>query len=164
MPNKICFKCQIEKDIILFYKHKEMADGHLNKCIECTKNDVLLRTQDPAAKERIVAYDKLRSKDPSRIAKCKIYVKRKRLNNPEYFANNRKEYRRLFPGKYKATNKVNNAIRDGRLVKQPCVICSTMEDLEAHHEDYRKYLDVIWFCATHHKAYHRGEVQLALLV
>ena len=33
--------CQIEKPISDFYKHLQMFDGHLNKCIACVKNRVL---------------------------------------------------------------------------------------------------------------------------
>lgn len=39
MPKKKCFKCGKVKDIELFYKHSKMKDGHLNKCIECSKKD-----------------------------------------------------------------------------------------------------------------------------
>jgi len=41
---KVCFKCGIEKPLSDYYKHKQMGDGHLNKCKTCTKNDTKKRT------------------------------------------------------------------------------------------------------------------------
>jgi hypothetical protein len=40
---KKCFKCEHILPIKKFYTHKKMPDGHLNKCIECTKIDVKKR-------------------------------------------------------------------------------------------------------------------------
>lgn len=134
MMNKRCFKCNKIKDINSFYKHKNMADGHLNKCKECTKKDIKRRYLDPESKQKIVAYEKKRFQDPKRKLKLHFYVLKMREKSP---------------GKYRARTKLNNALRDGRIIKKPCAICGDVNS-EAHHKDYRKYLDVIWLCRKHH--------------
>lgn len=61
---KKCFKCNIEKPLDMFYKHKQMGDGHLNKCIDCTKEDVksryavMVKSIDYVEKERARGRDK----------------------------------------------------------------------------------------------------------
>lgn len=56
--------------------------------------------------------------------------------------------------KVKAVKASSNAIRDGRLIPQPCVKCG-VKITEAHHEDYSKPLEVIWLCRKHHLEIHR---------
>lgn len=64
----------------------------------------------------------------------------------------RRGYRERYPDRYKANTAVSNALRDGRIVKPVrCQGCG--EDgleLEAHHKDYGKPLEVTWLCIECH--------------
>ena len=73
------------------------------------------------------------------------------------------EYRQRFPNKYKAHNMVDNAVRGGKLHRQPCEICGAKKKVHAHHDDYLKPLNVRWLCAAHHKQWHvkNGEAKNA---
>lgn len=57
------------------------------------------------------------------------------------------------PEKRKAQWAVNNAVRDGKLSKAPCEVCGE-EEVDGHHDDYSKPLEVRWLCRVHHQAAH----------
>lgn len=144
MDTKTCFKCHETKPIDEFYKHTEMADGHLGKCKSCTKSDV--STNYRSNHDHYVAYERERASRPERRSNWRVYQANKRERSPE---------------KYKARNAVSNALRDGRLIKQPCKVCGD-PNTEAHHKDYSKPLDVEWFCFKHHRSVAHGQIVSAV--
>ena len=50
-------------------------------------------------------------------------------------------------------NAVSYAYRIGELRPEPCEVCGSTE-VDAHHDDYARALDVRWLCRTHHSQQH----------
>jgi hypothetical protein len=67
-------------------------------------------------------------------------------------------YRRKYPQKLAAYNATQRAIRNGKLIRQPCMICGNPRS-QAHHPNYAQKLAVEWLCETHHKNLHRFELK-----
>lgn len=135
---KTCFKCGAQKPVEDFYRHPQMADGHLGKCKECTKYDVKLRyITEP---KKIKKYEDKRSKKPERIKKSTIHCR---------------EWRAKYPDRYRAHCVVSNAIKTGKVTRPvKCDICGKPCKPHAHHEDYSKPLLIVWSCAECH-----GQIQ-----
>ena len=136
---KTCFKCGIEKPIDKFYKHPQMADGHLGKCKVCTKLDV--SNNYASKREQYAEYERKRFQNPER---------------KEAALESQRRRRRKFPEKASAYATVSYAVKNGRLERQPCEICGDTQS-QAHHSDYSKPLDVRWLCFKHHRELH-GQV------
>jgi ribosomal protein S27AE len=135
--SKECFKCKTVKPLEEFYKHSQMADGHLNKCKECNKNDATKHRNKNL--EKIRAYDRERAKEPERI-KATTEINR--------------AWRAEDKRRQVAHNAIARAIRNGSLVRIPCIRCGEHKSL-AHHEDYDKPLEVMWLCQPCHKQRHK---------
>jgi hypothetical protein len=135
--SKKCFKCETIKPLNDFYKHSMMLDGHVNKCKECNKKDVLehrLKNID-----KIRAYDRQRGNQPERLKLAAEVTKAWRAEDKR---------------RTKAHNAVARAIKNGRLTRMPCVRCNKLKT-EAHHEDYDKPLDIVWLCCVCHNQRHK---------
>lgn len=89
--------------------------------------------------ERIREYDRERAKTPKVRQRINDVVARWKAANPE---------------KRRAHTTLSNAIRDGKIVRQPCEVCGS-ERSHGHHDDYSKPLEVRWLCAVHHAEQHR---------
>jgi len=135
--SKECFKCKSVKPLTEFYKHSMMADGHLNKCKECTKKDV----GEHRAKniESIREYDRRRAREPDRM-QANIEV------NKLWRAEDKRRAR--------AHGAVSRAIMKGALTRSVCERCSNPKSV-AHHDDYDKPLAVTWLCQPCHKQRHK---------
>jgi hypothetical protein len=57
-------------------------------------------------------------------------------------------------GKFAAQRAVQNAVKRGILVRGACEQCGATEDVQGHHEDYERKLDVRWLCQTCHRREH----------
>ena len=135
--SKECFKCKTVKLLEEFYKHPKMADGHVNKCKECNKNDVSTNRNQNI--EKVRAYDRARGKEPKRIKAVTEITRAWRAEDT----------RRVL-----AHSSVARAIRNGSLLRLPCIKCGKEKSV-AHHEDYDKPLEVMWLCQPCHKQRHK---------
>ena len=132
---KNCFKCNEQKDLSNFYKHKQMLDGYLNKCIECTKKDVKNRYE-------ILAQD-VNFKDKER-------------------KRGRQKYHRLYVGTSKANKETVLRWENKYPEKKKCSSLSShlikpFEGAEKHHWSYNieHAKDVIWLTKKEHMKAHR---------
>ena len=135
--SKECFKCKTVKPLDCFYKHNQMADGHLNKCKQCTKTDANNHRLNNI--EKVRAYDRKRGKIADRI----------KLNTEV-----NKQWRQQDLRRQKAHSAVSRAIKNGLLFRSPCQRCGNEKSL-AHHEDYDHPLVVMWLCQPCHKQRHK---------
>ncbi len=98
------------------------------------------------------------------IAKHKKYSQEGQ-NNPNWkngISKNNYHYKKIqkerYPERINAREIVNRAIKSGKLI--PLNLCdecgeyNLKKDIEAHHEDYDKPLEVIWLCKDCHRERH----------
>lgn len=75
----------------------------------------------------------------------------------EYMRENRPKHSELSPIQKKKANArayVNVYIKRGKIIKQPCEVCSS-PNVQAHHDDYDKPLEIKWLCSPCHIKYHK---------
>lgn len=129
---RLCRTCKMVKEAGEFYASQPA------RCKAC----VCKRAADHRAAnlDSVRAYDRERAKRPERMQ-----------HNTQTVA----EWRAANPREYKAQNALNNALRDGKVVRWPvCAVPECHKRPVAHHPDYDRPLDVVWLCQAHHKQAH----------
>lgn len=132
---KFCTACETRKPADDFYRSRGAADGRMGICKDCHRAAVTRRRRTNPA---VQAYDRARAKRPARRqAAAKISTR----------------WRQKHPEAYRAQTALGNALRDGKVDRQPCLFCGEAK-VHAHHRDYSKPLEVVWLCAKCHHRLH----------
>ena len=179
---KICCKCKIEKELIKFGKRK---NGNINsECKECVafrakqyyqnnKEKCNEKRKEYYEKNKEITLEKSKkrywenheqirkraneqNRTPERRAKAnergKIWAKK----NKEKHVENAIKHRKKYPEKHVARQHIYWALKLGFMKQSEiCEICKQTAKTQAHHDDYKKPLEVRWFCRSCHFEWHR---------
>lgn len=158
---KACTKCKKEKSAEFFSKNKRVKDGLYSQCKECCNASQREYRKTSKFKD---SQRKYRESGRSREVQRRYNktdngktVKKEYLNSHNGMANVKKhsdKYKSNNPEKLKARGALNRAVLKGKLIRLPCQKCGSINNIEAHHTDYSKSLEVIWLCDKHHKELH----------
>lgn len=122
---KTCTKCNTEKPLYAFSLFKK---GYLGRCSICKQ-----------------CRNKKSSAIPSELKEAERQLAVKAAG-ARYSAKNKH--------KRKAKDLVNQAIKVGQITKTNCEHCGSLDNIEGHHPDYSKPLEVIWLCIKCHNLEH----------
>lgn len=143
---KECRKCGGNYDNDMFYK------GHA-VCKECYKEKVRIHREDN--KEYYNQYEKNRANLPHRVKARKDYSKTEK----GIIAGNRAKNNWINNNLIKraASQIVDNAVRDGKLIKsKTCESCGDAHyRIHGHHDDYNYPMIVRWLCPKCHNKWHK---------
>lgn len=136
MSTKVCFKCGVDKPLSEYYAHKQMGDGHLNKCKSCTKSDVKKRSDDLSSNPEWIESERKRGREKYH----RLNYKQKAYTS----SNTPNKHRIKYPEKYKANSAVSH-------------MKASTKGNHLHHWSYNKehYKDVIEITPKQHAKAHR---------
>lgn len=150
---KRCTACLVVKELDEFHNEKSKKDGRKNICKDCiNKQTKEYRNKN---KKRVLSNaKKYRVNNKEKIKEYKIKNPEKHRGSVEKANKRSRRWEVGNKEKKRAHDAVARAIKSGKLLRQPCSVCSRTCDVEGHHEDYTKVLEVVWLCPQHHSDVH----------
>jgi hypothetical protein len=136
-PLRVCRVCgkkaYSEKELELFEKDSRSKFGRANRCGRCSADKVIIyyRKSPQFSKKRLKDF---RAKHPSAHRKD---VSEDKQKHPDRHKARKQVYNRRIP------------------LASACAQCGSKENLQHHHPDYSKPLEVITLCQTCHGLVHR---------
>jgi hypothetical protein len=141
----ICAKCKQEEEE--FYNGDKTCKG-------CRREYARQKYEQNMQNPEWVAKERKRTRERNiRLGYWQKYKENRTREQQNRVNEYRYRFRRNNPDKARAHQMVGRAIKNGKLKKEPCVICGATT-AEAHHDDYSKPLEVIWLCRKHHAEIH----------
>jgi hypothetical protein len=168
MTTKQCSRCNKILPLSFFLKRNTSPDGYRGMCRTCTNSDGRDRWNrnrekylDVRRKRQERTRDSINRHNRNyyqhhRLACLERTKARYRRERKDILA--RQQMRRVaYPEQHLAHLAIRRAMRAGTLTApKVCEHCGLTRVVESHHEDYRKVLDVHWFCSSCHKRLHSG--------
>jgi hypothetical protein len=141
---KKCSACNTVKPVYDFNKSSHTKDGLRFYCKKCNLKISLKWRRENREKYNLICNKSLRKRkkeDPLKFREYQRNYSRIRIKEPE---------------KIKAREAVYRALKHGKINKPSlCEKCGLeASQLQGHHEDYSKKLNVKWLCCSCHKRIH----------
>ena len=144
---KTCSGCKKSKLESNFYRTK---NGGFRKCKDCIKEQCSIWGK----KNRKIITSNTRRWREQNPEKARLQSYNNYWKNKDKFLSIERKRMKAYPEKRRATNAINNGIRDGKIKREKCIYCSKTG--EGHHPDYSKPLEVLWLCRSHHIRLHKN--------
>lgn len=147
--DKMCSYCKELLPLSRFGVDRQKKSGLSSRCLSCRRT--LKKTEYADNPEKFLSRNRESYNRTSNKA---------RERNKRYYRENKdKIIRRTYNNEVLrgfARRKINYAVKTGKLIKpSTCSHCNIKTNLDGHHPDYSKPLEVIWLCRGCHGKEHR---------
>jgi len=150
----VCRVCGIKKAATKFSRDLRSSRSYRSVCKDCEGVRKRAYNQLPRVKEMRRIYDRLPRVKESKRERERVYRQLPFCRERMYW--NKARYYQKYPEKRRAHSVVEQALKNGLLVRpEACSVCGTQRKLHAHHDDYFNALDVRWLCEECHSFVHR---------